>query len=133
MPITRERGVTRRGFAGLWSSLTRTASQLEADQVAEHVRDGDSVSTPMAECSLGTPVCVEGLVRAITLRPPGESPAVEIDLFDGTSSVSVKWIGRRRISGIAPGRRLVVHGRLAGTERQPIIYNPRYELRPGSE
>ena len=133
MPITRDRGVTRRGLAGFWKSLTRTATQLEADQVAEHVRHGASMSTPMSECSVGSPVCVEGLVRGITLRPLGESPAVEIDLFDGTSSVSVKWIGRRRIFGIAPGRRLVVHGRLAGTERQPIIYNPRYELRPGSE
>ena len=87
----------------------------------------------MSECSLGTPVCVEGLVRGITLKPIHESAAVEIDLFDGTSSVLVKWIGRRRIPGIAPGRRLVVHGRLAGTEQRPVIYNPRYELRPGGE
>ena len=133
MPITRDRGVTRRGFVGLWKSLSRSATELEADQVAEHVRDGKSLSTPMSECSVGTPVCVEGLVRGVTLKPVHQSPAVEIDLFDGTSSVSVKWIGRRRIPGITPGRRLVVHGRLAGTDERPVIYNPRYELRPGGE
>ena len=87
----------------------------------------------MSECTVGSPVCVEGLVRAVTLRPIDESPSVEIDLFDGTSSVTVRWIGRRRIPGITPGRRLVIDGRLAGTELHPIIFNPKYELRPGSE
>lgn len=87
----------------------------------------------MSECSIGSPVCVEGLVRTITLHPVTQAPTVEIDLFDGTSSVAVRWIGRRRIPGIGPGRRLVVQGRLAGTELRPVIYNPRYELLPGAE
>jgi len=131
--ITRQRAESSTRHGGLWSRLRRSLTQLEADQVAEQVEWASSNATPMAQCSIGERVCVEGLVRAVTLRPLNSNPTVEIDLFDGTSSVTVSWIGRRKLPGITPGRRLVVHGRLAGSDVHPVIFNPRYELRPGVE
>ena len=133
MAITRQRSDASARNAGIWSRLRRSLTQLEADQVAEQVEWASSHATPMSQCSIGERVCVEGLVRAVTLRPLNSNPTVEIDLFDGTSSVTVAWIGRRKLPGITPGRRMVVHGRLAGSDVHPVIFNPRYELRPGVE
>ncbi len=129
MAITRERSAPHEGLRGLWRRLNRTVEQVAAAEVAAHVR-GDVGVVPIADCEIGTPVSVTGLIRSLELHPSGGVPAVEADLFDGTSSVRVMWLGRRRIPGITPGRRLTVHGRLAGTDAAPVIYNPRYELRP---
>jgi hypothetical protein len=38
------------------------------------------------------------------------------------------WLGRRRIAGIEPGRRLLARGRVGLHEGQLAIYNPWYEL-----
>ncbi len=51
-------------------------------------------------------------------------------LYDGSGSVTVIWLGRRRIPGIDAGRTIVVRGRLTCNTDNPTIYNPRYELKP---
>ena len=81
-------------------------------------------------CTPGQTVTVRGMVRSVTLRPQGTAPALEIELYDGSGSVSVVWLGRRRIPGIDAGRTIVVRGRLTCNTDNPTIYNPRYELKP---
>ena len=54
---------------------------------------------------------------------------MEADLWDGTGNVTLIWLGRRDIAGIQPGRRMIVHGRIATVRGDRTIYNPRYELR----
>jgi hypothetical protein len=117
-------GVLRRFAASL--------SQTKADQHAEELRTGlrDVGATPIERCSAGMPATVSGVLRSVTLRPREGVPAVEAELFDGTGRLTVVWLGRRRIRGIEPGRAIVVHGRITGHPDQPIIFNPRYELRP---
>ena len=48
-------------------------------------------------------VRLRGTLRTVTLRPRGGVPALEAELFDGTGVITVVWLGRRRIAGIAPG------------------------------
>ena len=60
----------------------------------------------------------------------GGVPALEAELDDGTGVLTVIWLGRRRISGIAPGRSLQVEGRIGRQEGEPVLFNPRYELMP---
>lgn len=72
---------------------------------------------------------VSGVVRSVTLRPRDGVPAVAAELYDGTGSLEVLWLGRRRIAGIDPGRRLKVEGLVCTAEGRPTMYNPRYELR----
>lgn len=86
----------------------------------------------MCECQPGDLVELVGTVRSVTLRPREQAPALEIDLYDGSGSVTVVWLGRRRIPGITPGRRMVVRGRLTGSTGAPRIFNPRYELKPAA-
>ena len=75
-------------------------------------------------------VVVQGTLRTVTLRPRGGVPALEAELYDGSGSISVVWLGRRRIGGIAPGRGIRVVGRIGVQEGQRVMYNPRYYLRP---
>jgi hypothetical protein len=78
-------------------------------------------------------VDLAGILRTVTLRPRGTSLTMEADLWDGTGSVTLIWLGRRDIPGIRPGRRIEVHGRVAQIKDERTIYNPSYQLRPGPE
>jgi hypothetical protein len=54
---------------------------------------------------------------------------MEADLWDGTGSVTLLWLGRRDIPGVQPGRRLIVRDRIPRIRGARTIYNPRYQLR----
>lgn len=73
-------------------------------------------------------VTLHGTLRAVTLQPRSGTWALEADLYDGSGTVRLVWLGRRRITGIEPGRRLTVHGRLGERAGETVLYNPRYEL-----
>lgn len=116
---------------GIWRRWTRSLAEFEAEELQEQVGDADDASlTAIDHCTPGHRVSVTGMVRSVTLRPRNNVPALEIELYDGSGSVSVVWLGRRRIPGIDPGRQMVVHGRLTCNTDSPIIYNPKYELKP---
>src|SRR3954453_18829299 len=77
---------------------------------------------------------VAGTLRPVPLRPRAGVPALVADLYDGSGSISLVWLGRRQIPGLQPGRALVAPGRGTRGTHPPVIFNPRYELRPaGSE
>ncbi len=74
-------------------------------------------------------VCtLHGTLRHVTLRPHGGVVALEAELYDGSGTVTLIWLGRRRIPGIVAGRELTVHGRLGCTDGRRLLFNPRYEL-----
>ena len=75
-------------------------------------------------------VTVAGTLRTVTFSPRGGVPALEGELYDGTGTVTVIWLGRRRIAGIQPGVELIVSGRIGFVDGDRVIFNPRYELRP---
>ena len=77
-------------------------------------------------------MCVAGTLRAVTLKPLAGVPTLEAELYDGTGSVTLVFLGRRRIRGVDPGRMLLARGRLTRREGRPTLYNPAYELRPTS-
>jgi amino acid transporter len=86
--------------------------------------------TPIAECSDRELAHLAGTLRTVTLRPRGTSLTMEADLWDGTGSVTLIWLGRREIPGIQPGRRLIVRGRVTRINGERTMYNPVYQLRP---
>jgi hypothetical protein len=112
----------------------RALSRLTIDEQELHGRElqTEAVSagaTHVAQCSVGAPVCVAGQLRAVVLRPRAGAPTLEAELYDGTGTVTLIWLGRRQIRGIDPGRSLVARGRLTKQDGRPTIYNPSYELR----
>ena len=87
-------------------------------------------ATAVVDCCKGEPVTVAGTLRAVTLRPRAGVPTLEAELYDGTGSLTLIWLGRRRIGGIECGRSLVARGRLTTHDGRPTLYNAEYELRP---
>ena len=108
---------------GLPTTETLQAAELQAD--AANVK-----ATPIAQTHDREIAVVSGTLRAVTARPRGNSPAVQADLWDGSGSVTLVWLGRRQIPGVEPGRRMVVKGRIATIRGAQTIFNPDYELRP---
>lgn len=113
----------------LWAGFRHSRDEAEAVELQRELSHAE-VST-ICQCAPGERVVLSGTVRAVTLRPREQSPALEVELYDGTGCVNVVWLGRRRIPGIAPGRRMTVWGRLTCTD-QPRIFNPRYRLMPSA-
>ncbi|MHA7133163.1 OB-fold nucleic acid binding domain-containing protein [Oerskovia turbata] len=72
---------------------------------------------------------VSGVMRSVILRPREGVPTVEAELYDGTGSLDLVWLGRRRIAGVEPGRRVRVEGLVCEIEGRRTMFNPRYELR----
>ncbi|WP_223166312.1 OB-fold nucleic acid binding domain-containing protein [Nonomuraea sp. SYSU D8015] len=68
----------------------------------------------------------------MTLRPRGGAPALEAELYDGSDVIDLVWLGRRKIVGIEPGRTVKAEGLVSVQDGRKVMFNPRYELRPGS-
>jgi hypothetical protein len=111
-------------------TLTMEDSELEAASLSEQVTPAGA--TPIADCPDRQQVCLAGTLRTVRLRPRAGVPVLEADLWDGTGSVTVSWLGRREIPGIVPGRRIVVRGRVTTSGGRRAVYNPIYELRPSA-
>ena len=117
-------GVVRR-------TLSRLATSAKEHEAAE-LREGcvHVGATLVADLTAREKVVVAGTLRTVTLRPRAGVPALVAELYDGSGSISLVWLGRRQIPGIEPGRALIASGRVTRDSEQPVIFNPRYELRP---
>jgi hypothetical protein len=114
----------------LRASLSRWANQ-DRDEARELRKDTRKAGLQqIADAPDRQQVVVQGTLKTVTLRPRGGVPALEAELYDGSGSLSVIWLGRRRIGGIAPGRVLRVEGRIGVHDGVRVMYNPRYTLRP---
>jgi len=121
MPMTKENMLQR--------ALRRLASsnaELESEDLQKNVRDEGAV--PIQSCEDRQQVSLTGTVSTITIAPRAGHPALEVQLRDGSGSVTLVWLGRRQIPGIDPGRTLKVWGRISCHEGKRLLYNPRYEL-----
>jgi hypothetical protein len=91
---------------------------------------GRADTTPISEVEPRSEAVVVGEISALRIVPRAGSPSLEAVITDGTGTLVAVWTGRRRIAGVAPGKRLVVSGRGAptGPSGRLEILNPRYEL-----
>ena len=130
----------RTAYAGPMGSDDRprwrqALSRLVASQDEVHAEHEQELATraggtPIAVLTPRRQATVCGTLRSVTLRPRAGVPALEAELYDGTGSLYVVWLGRRHIAGIEPGRRLRIHGMVTEAEGQRAVFNPRYELVP---
>jgi hypothetical protein len=110
--------------------ITSEDAEIEADDLQQQVADGGAA--PVATCVERSRVTVLGTVRSLTLRPRAGTPTLEVELYDGSGTVTLIWLGRREIAGITPGRQLRAVGRITSDGSRRVIFNPRYELLVGS-
>lgn len=105
-----------------------TASDAELDAEALQSELDRSGAEAVSGCRRGEQVCVAGRLTSVVYNPRETAPTLEAELWDGSGTVLLVWLGRRRIAGIEPGRSLVARGRLAVRDGRMVIYNPWYEL-----
>ncbi len=111
--------------------IDRLSSSQEELHSEELQKDALSVGcTRICDCGDRQIVTVTGSLRTVTLRPRAGVPALEAELFDGSAALDVVWLGRRSISGIEPGRKIIASGRISMNHGRPVLFNPKYELRP---
>lgn len=117
------------------SRLRQAISRLVAPQHEVHAEQEQERAvalggTPIARLRMRERAVACGTLRSVTLRPRAGVPALEAELFDGSGSVALIWLGRRHIAGIEPGRRVRVSGMVTDSDGHQAIFNPRYELVP---
>lgn len=106
--------------------LTVSEQQLEAEQLRDDAtRSGCVLATGVGR---GDFVKLTGRLRTVVYTPRTNLPTLEAELYDGTGTVTLVWLGRRRIMGIEPGQSITVRGRVALRDGRCVIYNPHYEL-----
>lgn len=118
-----EKSRLRRSLSKWASSSDMHARELRRDL-------GEKGPLSIADAPDRELVTVHGQLRTVTLRPRGGVPALEAELYDGSAVLTVIWLGRRRITGVSPGRSMRVTGRIGVLDGIRTMYNPRYELLP---
>jgi hypothetical protein len=106
-----------------------TADEHELQREELQSQNAEAGAEAVERCQVGEPVCLAGTLQAVVLRPLAGVPTLEAELYDGTGTVTLVWLGRRRIRGIDPGRSLVARGRLTVKDGRKTVFNPAYELR----
>ncbi|MFI0938054.1 MULTISPECIES: OB-fold nucleic acid binding domain-containing protein [unclassified Streptomyces] len=115
-------------FRRMLGRLSSSQEELHSEELQEESRAVGC--TRIKDCSDRQIVSVTGTLRTVTLRPRAGVPALEAELFDGSAALDVVWLGRRSITGIEPGRRIIASGRISMNHGRPVLFNPKYELRP---
>ncbi len=107
--------------------LTEDPEKLEVDELSDGA--ANSGAQKAINCERGQEVTMIGTLRSVECNGKGCAGGVKAELFDGTDSVMLVWMGQRRIPGIESGRMLKVHGRVGKLDNgSKAIYNPHYEI-----
>lgn len=116
---------------GYLRRLTRRLTEDPEQRDAEKLCDGaaSTGAQKAIDCQRGQEVTMVGTLRSVECNGKGCAGGVKAELFDGTDSVILVWLGQRRIPGIESGRVLRVHGRVGKLDNgSKAIYNPHYEI-----
>jgi hypothetical protein len=102
---------------------------LEADE--ERAAALKAGTTPIGAAKNRCRYRLSGVIRSVVVTPHGAGPGFEVELFDGTGSMDLVWLGQSRVRGLEPGRHLIVEGLMVvqGDGRR-VMRNPLYELVP---
>lgn len=107
--------------------LTEDLEQRDVEELSDEVLNAGAQRA--IDCQRGQEVTVVGTLRSVETNGNGCSGGVRAELFDGSDTVTLVWLGQRRIPGIDTGRTLRVRGRLGKLENgTKAIYNPHYEI-----
>jgi hypothetical protein len=106
--------------------LTASEDELESEDLREQALQ--TGATPVARCGERDVVHVAGTVRSTQVDMRGGSPVFEVELYDGTGTATLVFLGRRNVQGVEPGRSVKAWGRLTSVDGRRVLYNPAYEL-----
>lgn len=114
-----------------WRGQFKTDAEIAAEELREEIEEFGADA--IAELESGQATTLTGTVQALVFRPEEALPVFELELFDGTGIVVIKFLGRRRIPGINTGTTLAVTGRIVRCDGVMTMFNPDYRLLPKAE
>jgi len=106
--------------------LTKPIDELDRERLGAYC--DDLGATPMDRVTARRPSRVAGEIRAVRIVPRAGAPAVEVTVSDGRGSVVGVFLGRRKIPGMSPGRRVLFSGVAGKDGNRYLVYNPEYQL-----
>jgi hypothetical protein len=84
---------------------------------------------PLDELKPREPVRICGEVRSVRIVPRAGAASLEATVQDGRGAVTAVFLGRRKIPGLSPGRRVLLEGVVTSQANSAgVIYNPVYQL-----
>jgi hypothetical protein len=106
--------------------LTKPVEEIDREQLtafcdARHLTAMDTI-TPRTRVRVG------GEVRSVRIVPRAGAPALEVTVSDGRGAVVGVFLGRRKIAGLSPGRKVAFEGVAARDGKRVLVFNPVYEL-----
>lgn len=107
----------------LASFLSRTPQHTD-ELPTLSVLNGDP-SQPLAH---GNIIRIRGVLRSVQYSSGQGSCQLTAELVAHVATLKLVWIGRRSITGIDPGREMVIEGRVHSDHRGHAIFNPTYTL-----
>jgi hypothetical protein len=107
--------------------LVADATVLDAQALQSNVERHDAAA--IDSLTFGQMATVAGRLKSVVYTPRQTVPTFTAELFDGSGSVELVFLGRRRIAGLEPGRTIVARGRIGEHDGHKAIYNPWYVLR----
>jgi RecG-like helicase len=113
-------------FKKMVERLTKPVDELDRQELTEYcdARQFESMEHLVPRRL----VHVGGEVRAVRIVPRAGAPALEVTVSDGRGQVVAVFLGRRKIMGISPGRRIAVQGVVARDGNRSLVFNPVYEI-----
>ena len=106
--------------------LTKPTEQVDRERLAEWC--SGTGCTALDAVVVRKPVRVGGEVRSIRIVPRSGADALEATITDGHGVLTAVFLGRRKILGISPGRRVFLEGVVAEDGSAHVMYNPLYEF-----
>jgi hypothetical protein len=106
--------------------LTKPTEQLDREHLEEWCT---TLGYPrLDQVEKRRPVRVGGEVRSIRIVPRAGADALEATITDGHGTLTAVFLGRRKILGVSPGRRVFLEGVVTKDGSDQVMYNPLYEL-----
>jgi hypothetical protein len=106
--------------------LTKPVAEIDREQLTAFCDARQLL--PMDDIAARTRVRVGGEVRSVRIVPRAGAAALEVTVSDGRGSVVGVFLGRRKIAGLSPGRKVMFEGVAARDGKRYLVFNPVYEL-----
>jgi hypothetical protein len=106
--------------------LTRPVEDIDREQLGRFC--DARLLAPMDRIETRQPIRVGGEVRSVRIVPRAGAPALEVTVSDGRGAIVGVFLGRRKVAGMAPGRRVALEGVAARDGNRFLVFNPVYEL-----
>ncbi|HUI49343.1 MAG TPA: OB-fold nucleic acid binding domain-containing protein [Acidimicrobiia bacterium] len=116
------------GIKKFTEKFTKPIDEQDRERLVEW--SAEQGGTPLDGLQPRQPVRVAGEVRSVRIVPRAGAASLEATVHDGRGAVTAVFLGRRKIPGLSPGRRVLLEGVVCGHAgpKQGLIYNPVYQL-----